>query len=246
MQGTKAILFDCDGVLVDTERDGHRVAFNRAFEQAGVEAEWSPERYGELLSVAGGKERMAAHFDARGWPVSESERDAFIRSLHEIKTQQFRAIVEAGALPARPGIARIVDEAHRAGLVLAVCSTSSAHSVEAVIRSSLGTSRRRKFSVVFAGDIVPFKKPDPAIYRLASRELGLRPPECLVIEDSRNGLLAATAAGMPCVVTTSRYTRDEEFPEACAVYADLGDPPGPHLTLPDLIEAVRNRENAGP
>lgn len=242
----EAILFDCDGVLADTERDGHRVAFNRAFEQAGVEAEWSVERYGELLSVAGGKERMSAYFDARGWPVSEPGRYEFIRMLHAIKTQQFTAIVEAGGLPARPGITRIVDEAHRAGLALAVCSTSSERAVEAVIRSSLGPSRRRMFSGVFAGDIVPFKKPDPAIYRLASSELGIRPSACLVVEDSRNGLLAATAAGMPCVVTTSAYTRDEEFPEACAVYADLGDPPGSHVTLGELLEAGRIQENAGP
>ena len=118
--------------------------------------------------------------------------------------------------------------------------------VEAVIRSSLGPSRRRMFAGVFAGDIVPFKKPDPAIYRLASSELGIPPSACLVVEDSRNGLLAATAAGMPCVVTTSAYTRDEEFPEARAVYADLGDPPGSHVTLGDLLEAGGIQENAGP
>ena len=106
----QALIFDCDGVLVDTERDGHRVAFNAAFKAIGWTTEWSVERYGELLTTAGGKERMRRHFDEKGWPVSEAERDAAIASLHKLKTDLFMQLIENGSLPLRTGVARIVDD----------------------------------------------------------------------------------------------------------------------------------------
>ena len=234
-----ALFFDCDGVLADTERDGHRVAFNRAFAAAGLLDRWDVPLYGQLLRVGGGKERMRGYFDAHGWPVAEpAARDDLIARLHRLKTDLFMAIIEAGELPVRPGINRLVDEAHAAGVRLAVCSTSNERAVLAVVNRLLGPARERKFAGIFAGDIVPRKKPDPAVYQLAARKLDQDPRRCLVVEDSRNGLLAAHGAGMPCVITQSAYTVDEDFREAAAVYPDLGDPPGRHVALDGLQQLL--------
>jgi HAD superfamily hydrolase (TIGR01509 family) len=231
----KALLFDCDGVLADTERDAHRVAFNQAFELAGLDVHWNVDQYGGLLRVAGGKERLRAYFEASGWPEDAAGRDELVRRLHALKTRCFEEIVESGEVRMRSGIARIIDAASAAGLTLAVCSTSSEQSVEALLKSVVGAARSRKFAGVFAGDRVPEKKPDPAIYLLACAELAVAPADCLAIEDSRNGLRAAVAAGVPCVVTHSAYTIDEDFREAIAVYPELGDPPGPCVTLEELL-----------
>jgi HAD superfamily hydrolase (TIGR01509 family) len=229
-----ALIFDCDGVLVDTERDGHRVAFNRAFAALGLPFEWTVEQYGDLLKIAGGKERMRSFFDEIGWPVPTVDRDALIKRLHQLKTDYFIQLIESGELPVRGGINRIVDEAYAAGVRLAVCSTSNERAVTGVVKRLLGLERYAKFAGIFAGDIVTQKKPDPAIYQLAVLRLGLDPRRCLVIEDSHNGLLAAIRAGISCVVTTSTYTVGEDFSEAAVVYPQLGDPPGPYVSLSDL------------
>jgi HAD superfamily hydrolase (TIGR01509 family) len=228
----KALIFDCDGVLVDTERDGHRVAFNRAFAEAGIKVEWSIELYGELLKIAGGKERMKHYFDRNGWP-SGTTPETLIPELHKRKTNIFTSLISAGSLPLRPGITRIVDETHAAGVRLAVCTTSAPKSVDGVL-DLMGARRKAFFEVVLAGDVVAKKKPDPEIYELAKKRLGLQGKECVVIEDSRNGLLAATGAGMPCLITTSTYTADEDFHEAARVVPDLGDAPNVRITLKDL------------
>ncbi len=215
----QALIFDCDGVLVDTERDGHRVAFNDAFHAAGLKTKWSVDRYGELLSTGGGKERMRRHFDETGWPDA-GDRDALILSLHHAKTDLFMQIIEGGALPLRPGVARMVDAAHAAGMQVAVCSTSNERAVSAVVRVLLGADRAARITI-FAGDAVARKKPDPAIYTLAATTLGLTPAACVVIEDSHIGLTAAKAAGMRCIVTKSAYTQDEDFTGADRVVPDL-------------------------
>lgn len=233
----QALIFDCDGVLVDTERDGHRVAFNAAFKAIGWTTEWSVERYGELLTTAGGKERMRRHFDETSWPVPEAERDAAIASLHKLKTDLFMELIESGALPLRPGIARIVDEAIAANLKIAVCSTSNERAVQAVVNKMLGPKRAQHIKV-FAGDIVAKKKPDPAIYTLAAHDLGLDAKKCVVVEDSNNGLRAAKSAGMNCIVTMSSYTADEDFKLADRVVHELGDKPDPTVTLSDLRSLV--------
>lgn len=231
----QALIFDCDGVLVDTERDGHRVAFNQAFAAVGLATEWSVARYGELLTTAGGKERMIRHFDETGWPVAVEKREALIKDLHKHKTDLFMRIIESGDLPLRPGIARIVDEAIAAGLKLAVCSTSNERAVQAVVDVLLGPARAQHMPV-FAGDMVAKKKPDPGIYLLAKDRLGLDPACCVVIEDSDNGLRAAKAAGMRCLVTMSSYTAGEDFAQADRVVADLDGPP--RITLTDCRALV--------
>jgi HAD superfamily hydrolase (TIGR01509 family) len=234
----EALIFDCDGVLVDTERDGHRVGFNRAFDQHGIDAEWSIELYGRLLRVAGGKERMHAYFDEFGWPEGvegDDAREALIRELHKTKTEITSRLVGEGALQLRPGVARIVDEALNSGVRLGVCTTSNPKFIDAVLEL-LGPERKAGFEFVHAGDIVSKKKPDPEIYELAKQSLGLPAHKCVVIEDSRNGLLAAKGAGLPCLITTSTYTIDEDFAEADRVVPELGDEPHVNITLADLCE----------
>jgi len=142
----QALLLDCDGVLAETERDGHRVAFNRAFAEHGLDIEWSAELYRELLQVAGGKERMRAWFERAGWPAAATDRDAFIRLLHATKTRHFLSIVAAGGLRARPGVRRIIDEALASGVRIAICSTSDERSVRAVTRSVLGVDRAARLA----------------------------------------------------------------------------------------------------
>lgn len=231
-----ALFFDCDGVLADTERDGHRVAFNRAFAARGVAQDWSVDRYGALLRTAGGKERMRRAFDEEGWPVPDGERDALIADLHRLKTGLFMEIVDGGQMPLRPGVARLVDEALAAGVKVAVCSTSNEKAVQAII-DQLGPDRARSIGL-FAGDVVHAKKPDPAIYRLAAATLGVDPGRCAVIEDSQNGLKAALAAGMACIVTVSSYTGGEDFSGAARVVSELGDPPDVQVTLDDCRRAL--------
>ena len=227
----KAVFFDQDGVIIDTERDGHRVAFNRTFKEFGFDVEWSVEEYHELLQVGGGKERMRHYFNQTGWPDDVGDRDSFIMEMHKLKTDLFMKIIASGELPLRPGVARLVDEVIAEGLVLAVCSTSNERAVNLVVGTMLGAERRARFSAILAGDVVSQKKPDPEIYNLAMERLDLRPLECVVVEDSRNGLLAAKAAGAHCVVTTNGYTENEDFASADLIVPELGDPPNVNVTL---------------
>jgi len=233
----QALIFDCDGVLVDTERDGHRAAFNAAFRAEGLATDWPEDRYGELLTTGGGKERMRRHYDETGWPVAEPDRAALILRLHLAKTDLFMQLIEQGALPLRPGVARMVDAALAAGLKVAVCSTSNERAVATVVRVMLGKDRAARITI-FAGDAVARKKPDPAIYTLAAATLGLTPAACVVIEDSNIGLRAARGAGMRCIVTRSTYTHDEDFTGADRVVDDLDQ--GIDL---DLCRALTRQED---
>ncbi|MEV6301128.1 HAD-IA family hydrolase [Actinoplanes sp. NPDC051861] len=253
-----ALVLDCDGVLADTERHGHLPAFNATFEKFGLPVRWSEDDYAEKLRIGGGKERMASLFDDPAFAAATggSDRTDQLRTWHRAKTDFFLQLVAQGRIPARPGIARIITDALQAGWTVAVASTSAADSVRAVLANAVGGATAERVPV-FAGDIVPAKKPDPAIYRLTVDRLGLDPAETLVVEDSRNGLLAATRAGLGCLVTVNGYTRDEDFSEALLVVSELGDPgrppvdvladrcearPGPYLTLDDLracLEAQR-------
>jgi len=245
----KAIIFDCDGVLVDTERDVHRVAFNRAFAAEGIDAEWSVELYGELLLVAGGKERMTHYFEHHGWPDHQyGPHEELIAQLHKKKTAIGADMIANGEADLRPGIARIVDEAIAAGVKLGVCTTSNAKFIDAVL-DLLGPERKAKFDFVHAGDVVKKKKPDPEIYELAKQTLGVgnggpTADQCVVIEDSRNGLLAATGAGLPTLITTSTYTVDEDFREAARVVPELGDGDQVNITLQDLEELAARKQTA--
>ncbi|CAH1428513.1 unnamed protein product [Lactuca virosa] len=223
-----ALLFDCDGVLVDTEKDGHRVSFNDTFAEKELGVTWDVDLYGELLKIGGGKERMTAYFNQTAWPEKapkgEQERKEFIASLHKRKTELFMVLIEKKLLPLRPGVAKLIDQAFAKDVKVAVCSTSNEKAVSAIVSFLLGPERAAKIQI-FAGDVVPRKKPDPAIYNLAATTLGVEPSRCVVVEDSGIGLAAAKAAGMTCIVTKSGYTADEDFANADAVFDCIGDPP---------------------
>lgn len=237
----KAIIFDCDGVLVDTEMDGHLIAFNKAFIQKGYKYQWNVDLYKELLKVAGGKERIRHFFEMEGWPADAVDKDIFIKELHTLKTDIYMRIVESGELQLRTGVARLVDEAVTEGLSLAVCSNSNERAVNLIVEKLLGSERKAHFNTILAGDIVSRKKPDPEIYNLALTHLKLEPHECFVIEDNRNGLLAARAASMLCVITTNKFTDDEDFTEADLVVSELGDPPHVKVTVEILKELAGKR-----
>jgi len=237
----RALIFDCDGVLAETERDGHRVAFNKTFAEKGYDIEWDGALYQQLLKVGGGKERMRYFFDQTAWPAGTTDKDALIKDLHRCKTDSYMQIVESGELPLRPGVARLVDEAVAAGIKLAVCSTSNERAVNAVVETLLGPERKARFDVILAGDVVSKKKPDSEIYRLALERLALEPTQCVVIEDNRNGLLAARGAGMYCIVTTNAYTEDEDFSEADLVVPELGDPPDVKVDLAKVRAIVETQ-----
>ena len=237
----EALIFDCDGVLVDTERDGHRIAFNMAFTDKGIDVVWSIEEYKKLLKVAGGKERMKFYFNENGWPAQFDDREELIISLHKQKTHFFMQLIESGDLPLRPGIKRMVDEAIANNIKLAVCSTSNEKSVRLIVELLLGKKRAGKFEAILAGDIVTRKKPDPEIYNLCIEKLNINPQNCMVIEDSRNGLMAAKAANFNCLITTNGYTADEDFTEADIIVYELGDEPDIQITIDDIISLIENK-----
>jgi HAD superfamily hydrolase (TIGR01509 family) len=225
-----ALIFDCDGVLADTERYGHLPAFNQTFEEFGLPVRWSEEDYGVALRIGGGKERMAAlltpdFVSAAGLPRDPDGQAAEVAKWHRRKTAIYLELVQAGRLPARPGVARIVAEAAAAGWRLAVCSTSAEPSVRGVLGQAVGADVAAGF-LVLAGDVVPRKKPAPDIYLLAQQRLDISPADAVVVEDSRNGLRAAHAAGFTTLVTVNGYTADEDFREAALVVTSLGDPGG--------------------
>jgi len=239
-----ALIFDCDGVLSDTEREGHLPAFNQTFREFGLPVQWSEAEYGERLRIGGGKERMASLLTeefvaAAGLPRERAAQLAEVARWHKRKTEIYTAMVADGRLPPRPGITRLIGEALDAGWTLAVASTSAQASVAAILNCAAGPRNAARFAAVLAGDVVARKKPAPDIYQLALERLGVAPAEALVVEDSRNGLQAATAAGLRCVVTVSSYTRAENFDEAALVVSDFGEPGG-------TIEVLANRSRARP
>ena len=240
----QALLFDCDGVLLESEAIGHRESFNAAFREEDAlrpdEHEWSEEEYGRWLSIGGGKERMDAYFrsvEAEKSPYKtlkdEGARKELLLRLHKRKTDLFMQAVETGAMPLRPGVRRLVEEAIAGGVKVAVCSTSNERAVSLIVRNLLGPEISARMPV-FAGDAVERKKPSPDIYLLASERLGVDPARCVVIEDSEIGLAAGRAAGMRVVVTKSRYTEGERFDGADAVFDEIGEAGEERFSLDDL------------
>jgi beta-phosphoglucomutase-like phosphatase (HAD superfamily) len=238
-----ALVFDCDGVLAESERDGHLEAFNRTFAELGVPVRWSESEYREKLLVSGGKERVATVLTpdivrTAGLPDDPDGQRAWLERFHARKASIFREVVGSGGLRPRTGVVRLVDEAVDAGWTLAVASTASEGSVRVVLDTVLG-GRRAEWFAVFAGEVVAAKKPDPAIYTLALERLGTTPADTIVVEDSRNGLLAARGAGLRCVITVSHFSAGEDFTGAALVVSSLGDPGEP-------MTVVANRSDASP
>ncbi len=226
----KAILFDVDGTLADTERDGHRIAFNQTFEAFGLDWHWDVELYGRLLAVTGGKERIRHYVDQFD-KEKPSNFDELVSEIHREKTRRYGEILESGKIPMRPGIERILKEAMARNLKLAIVTTTTPENVTTLLKCSLSPDSEKWFDVIAAGDIVPAKKPAPDIYHWAMERLGLNPESCMAVEDSENGFRASRSAGVKALITVTDYTKDQDFEGAAAILSDLGEPGSPFSVL---------------
>jgi len=218
----KALIFDVDGTLAETE-EAHRKSFNEAFAAFGLDWIWGKELYRELLQVTGGKERLRHYIEA--WKPRGSEAAlARFANIYEEKSARYTALVASGVAPARPGVRRLIMEAHERGVRLAIATTSLLGSVEAVLRAILGEEGPSLFAAIAAGDAVAHKKPAPDVYRFALDKLACSPDSCVAIEDSENGIKAARAAGLPVIAAPSCYLSGDDFSLATSVLSDLGEP----------------------
>ena len=213
----QAVIWDVDGTLAETERDGHRVAFNAAFEQAGLPWRWVGAQYGRLLSVTRGFERLLHDMQTRmDAPALAADRERLARALHASKNAAYARLVSEEGIALRPGVRALFDECAEAGIRMAIATTTSRSNVEALLHAQLGADWQRHFDCVLCAEDAPCKKPNPQVYRLALERLGLAAHEALAIEDSPAGVAAACAAGVPVVVTRSVYFADAPVDGASA------------------------------
>ena len=233
----KALIFDIDGTLADTERDGHRVAFNQAFVEAGLGWYWDIPLYEKLLTVTGGKERMR-HYVEHYLPDHEKPAgfEARVASLHAAKTRYYTALLGRGGIPLRPGVRRLLEEARHRGVRLAIATTTTPDNVSALLRHAMAPEAESWFEVIGAGDAVAAKKPAPDIYYYVLERLRLAPAQCLAFEDSENGLRAARQAELKTVITVNDYTRAHDFRGAALVLDHLGEPGRPFQVLSGTTE----------
>ena len=238
MHGFDALILDVDGTLADTEREGHRRAFNAAFAEVGLDWTWSEDLYAELLAVTGGKERIA-YFVERWQPelADRSDLDGLAADLHQRKTRFFLQMLRRGRIPLREGVLRLLRQARDSGVRLAIATTTTPANVSTLLASNGEEDISDWFEVIAAGDVVPAKKPAPDIFLLALERLGLEARACVAIEDSANGVRSALGAGLRALlVTVNEYTKDEDFTGAALVTDGLGGPGTPIRVLQGSLE----------
>ncbi len=230
----KALIFDVDGTLADTELNGHRVAYNRAFDKLGVPWHWSEKVYGEILTVSGGKERMKYFVENYQPDIPDgSPVEVLIPTIYDAKTKIFKDMLLTGMIPLRSGVERLFKEARDAGIRLAIATTTAPSNVQYILSSNLGEASLDWFDIIAAGDIVANKKPSPEIYQLVLDEMGWQADECVAFEDSENGCLSARAANLPVIITVTSYTRDEPFIDADLILDQFGDEGNPASVIDD-------------
>lgn len=218
--GLRALVFDFDGTIAETERSGHRVAYNRAFREARLDWHWDEARYHQLLAIAGGRERLRYFIEHDRPPMPRAfDVESLIRDIHEKKTRHFAAI--AAAIPFRPGVQRLIYEAHLAGLRVAIATTASKSGVDALLAQD--SAIVAMIEIIGSAESVDRKKPEPDVYTWVLDRLQVPASACVAIEDSRIGLAAAIGAGIPTIVTISDYTGRDDFRGAEAVLTSLGD-----------------------
>ncbi len=232
MSKLEALIFDVDGTLADTERDGHRVAFNKAFKEFDLDWNWDEALYGKLLAVTGGKERMAFYLKEfnTSYP-SDDNTVEMIKELHKAKTRHYTELLATGEIPLRPGVKRLIDEAREKGVRIAISTTTTPENVTALLEHALAPGSSDWFEVIAAGDIVPAKKPAPDIYNWALEKLDLPAEACLAFEDSRNGILSSQGANLKTIITVNGYTEKDNFDGAIIVLDNMGEPDKEFTTI---------------
>lgn len=232
MAKLQALLFDVDGTLADTEKDGHRVAFNMAFEQQGLDWNWDESLYGELLAVTGGKERIKFYLAEFNTLFAQpDDLDGFVKNLHALKTKCYVQLMQEGKVPLRPGVEALIKEAKKAGFRMAVVTTTTPENVTALLDNTLGKGSESWFEVIAAGDIVPAKKPAADIYNWALEQMNLTAEDVIAFEDSLNGIRSSTAANIRTIVTINEYTKNDDFSDAVVVLDSMGTKSMPFTVL---------------
>lgn len=232
MAKLQALLFDVDGTLADTEKDGHRPAFNMAFAEAGLDWNWDEALYGKLLAVTGGKERIRFYLEEFNTEfVKPDNFDEFVKGLHAAKTQFYTQLMEEGRIPLRPGVEKLINEAKASGMRMAVVTTTTPQNVTALLDNTLGKNSESWFEVIAAGDIVPAKKPAPDIYIWALEQMNLKPEQAIAFEDSYNGYQSSKQSNLKTIITINGYTAKDDFSGAELILDQMGEEGNPFTVL---------------
>lgn len=248
----EGVVFDVDGTIADTE-EVHRQAFNLAFQQFDLDWNWTPTLYEELLKISGGRERITYYgSDLRNGFRTDKAFQNFVLKIHGVKTEIYRDLLHSGAIKLRPGVERLFDDCRRENILLAIATSSKYANLKTLLDQNLGSEWRELFETIKTCDSVDEKKPSPAVYLAVLEEFPIPATRCLAFEDTKNGLGAATGAGICTIITTHFFTRHHHFPNAGLVIDQLGEPDQPftvsagdalgsnHVTL-ELMDQVLRR-----